>query len=104
MSLAPVDRLPSLPDAICARVVARFHAAGFTAELIAEAERFAPGLLLAPRLPLLRWWLARRPEPGARLARLFKYDEALAAGDAGDALGADLASALTDAGILASSA
>jgi len=104
MSLAPVDRLPSLPDAVCARVVARFHAAGFTAELIAEAERFAPGLLLAPRLPLLRWWLARRPEPGARLARLFKYDEALAAGDAGDALGADLASALTDAGILASSA
>ena len=101
MSLAAVDRLPALSDAVCARLVARFHTAGFIAELIAEAERFAPGLLLATRLPLLRWWLARRPEPGARLARLFKYDEPLAAGDASDALGAELASALTDAGILA---
>jgi methylase of polypeptide subunit release factors len=101
MPLAAVDRLPSLTDAFCARLIARFQSAGFTPELIADAERFAPGLLLAPRLPLLRWWLARRPEAGARLARLFKYDEPLAAGEATDALGADLASALTDAGILA---
>ncbi len=104
MSLAAVDRLPSLPDAVCARLIARFQAAGFTRELLAEAERFAPGLLLAPRLPLLRWWLARRPEPGARLARLFRYDEPLAVADASEALGPDLASALTDAGILVASA
>ena len=101
MTLASVDRLSALPDAVCARLVARFQATGFTAELLAEAERFAPGLLLAPRLPLLRWWLARRAEPGARLARLFKYHEPLAAGDASDALGPDLAGALTGAGILA---
>jgi SAM-dependent methyltransferase len=101
MTLAAVDRLPLLTDAVCARLIARFQAAGFTAELIAEAERFAPGLLLAPRLPILRWWLARRPEPGARLARLFKYDEPLAGAEANDALGPELASGLTDAAILA---
>lgn len=100
MSLAPVDRLTALPDSVCAALITRFEGAGFVPELLAEAERFAPGLLLAPRLPLLRWWLARRPEPGARLARLFKYDEPLATNDARGALGADLAGALTDAGIL----
>src|SRR5262249_61003578 len=101
MSATPLDRLAPLPDAACAGLIARFRDTGFSTALVADAERFAPGLLLGPRLPLLRWWLARRPEPGARLARLFKDDEPLPVDDVHDALGADLAGALGAAGGLA---
>src|SRR5215510_3839618 len=104
MSVADHDRLAALSDAACARLIARFRETGFSPEIVADAERFAPGLLLGPRLPLLRWWLARRSGPGARLARLFKYEEPLPIDEAHDALGEDLAGALVDAGILALSA
>jgi SAM-dependent methyltransferase len=104
MSNAALDRLGALSDAACAGLIDRFRAAGFTDELVNEAARFAPGLLLGPRLPLLRWWLSQRPEPGARLARLFTYEEPLPAAEAREALGAELADALVRAGILAPSA
>src|SRR5262252_8910356 len=101
MSAAACDRLAALPDAACASLIARFRAVGFSPELIAEAERFAPGLLIGPRLPLFRWWLSRRPEAGARLAPMFKYEDPLPLAEADDALGPELARALADAGIVA---
>jgi SAM-dependent methyltransferase len=101
MSAAAHERLATLPDAACAALVARFREAGFSPKLVADAERFAPGVMLWPRLPALRWWLSQRPDPGARLARLFKYDDPVPVEDAHDALGADLAGALVEAGILA---
>jgi SAM-dependent methyltransferase len=95
-----IDGLSGLPEAVCAGLRAHFAAAGFSAALIEEAELFAPGVLLGPRLPLLRWWLGRRPEPGAALARLFTYQDTLSDGEARAALGPDLFDPLLDAGVL----
>jgi hypothetical protein len=71
---AALDGLARLDEKVCAALRARLADVGFTAALIAEAEAFFPGVLRGPRLPLIRWWLERRPEAGATLARLFLYD------------------------------
>jgi SAM-dependent methyltransferase len=101
MSAAPIDGLSLLTDATCGDLRAHFAAVGFTPDLITQAELFAPGLLLGPRLPLLRWWLEQRSEPGAALARLFVYHDALPSADARSALGAELTDALIAAGVVA---
>jgi len=93
-----------MTGAVLGDLRARLASSGFSLSLLMEAERFAPGMLRAPRLPVLRWWLGRRPEPGAALARLFACDDTLSGADARDALGAALLGALVEAGILATGA
>lgn len=101
MSLAPLDGLDRIGDPACGRLRSRLAEVGFVAELVAEADAFFPGALRLPRLPLVRWWLEQRPEQGARLARLFVFDGALAEYEAREALGAELLDALFEGGVLA---
>jgi SAM-dependent methyltransferase len=92
--------LARFTDAMCAELRARFARAGFTVELVTEVESYWPGVLRPPRLPVLRWWLARRDGAGALLARLFAYDDTLTGADAAEALGTELLDALVLTGIV----
>ena len=74
---------------------------GYTYDTIAAAERVAPMQLDAVRLPLVAWWLERRPGPDAVLARLFAYDGRVPIGAAAGALGDGVLEALLGAGIVA---
>jgi SAM-dependent methyltransferase len=100
MTLVPLDGLPRLPDDVLAALLARFRATGFDAALVGEADAYLPGVLRQPRLPLVRFWLEQRPEPGAALARLFVFDDTLAESVASHALGPELFSRLANAGIV----
>jgi SAM-dependent methyltransferase len=101
MTPASLDGLRLLDDLACERLRTRFRAAGFGAELVAEADASLPGTLRAPRLPLVRFWLERRPEPGAALARLFVFDATLTEAEAREALTPEHFELLLDAGVLA---
>ncbi|HEX6278098.1 MAG TPA: methyltransferase [Polyangiaceae bacterium] len=101
MILASLAGLQHLTDDACERLRARFRTAGFGAELVAEADAFIPGALRSPRLPLVRFWLERRREPGAVLARLFVFDATLDETEARDALSPELFEELVLAGVLA---
>ncbi len=99
-ALPPLDGLAKISDESCALLRERFRTVGFVPELVAEAESFFPGALRSPRLPIVRWWLERRPELGAALARLFVYDDTLTEMVARNALGPELLACLLDAGVL----
>jgi methylase of polypeptide subunit release factors len=101
MGLPEIEGLSRMPDALLGDLRARLASSGFSPALLIEAEQFAPGTLREPRLPLVRWWLGRRPEPGAALARLFVYDDALPEAVVRDALGGALLGELVEAGLLA---
>jgi SAM-dependent methyltransferase len=98
-ALAPVEAIERLPDADLASVRGAVVASGYAFDTLAEAERVAPHQLDAVRLPLVRWWLARRPDRAALLARLFAYDDRVPAGAAAAALGDAALRTLCDAGI-----
>ncbi len=98
--LAPLDGLLGLSDATLTELRTGFAASGFSLALLEQTEAFVPGVLREPRLPLLRWWLARRPEPGAVLARLFVYEDTLNLDELRSVLGATLVDALVAAGVL----
>lgn len=100
MTLPGLEGLLRITDDDCAALRSRFRTAGFTSELVAEADAYLPGVLRRPRLPLVRFWLEQRSEPGAALARLFVFDDALGESVARDALGAGLFWRLLDAGIV----
>lgn len=100
-SPAPLDGLARLDAACCAELRRRLAEVGFTSALIAEADAFFPGVLRGPRLPLIRWWLERRAETGATLARLFLYDDTLAVETARESLTRALFDRLVEAGVLA---
>ncbi len=101
MTLASLDGLRRLSDDTCAALRARFRSSGFSQELVAEADAYLPGVLRPPRLPLVRFFLEQRQEPGAALARLFVFDDVLAEDAAKEALGPALYDALLDAGVVA---
>jgi SAM-dependent methyltransferase len=98
--LAPIDGLDRLSEPTCAALRARLAAAGFTTEWLAGSERIAPGEIEAARHPLVHWALARRAGPAAALARLFCYADEVPARLVDEALGADLAAALREAGVV----
>jgi len=101
---APVDGLARLDAASCTELRRQLAQAGFTATLVAEADGYFPGILRGPRLPIIRWWLEHRPEPGASLARLFLYDDTLATDTARAILTPALFARLVAAGVLAETA
>ncbi|HEY6099835.1 MAG TPA: PqqD family peptide modification chaperone [Anaeromyxobacter sp.] len=99
--LPPVEPIARLPDTALEdlrRAVAR---SGYAFETLAAAERVAPQQLDAVRLPVVHWWLERRPGPDAVLARLFAYEARVPIGAVRGALGEALVDALARAGILA---
>jgi SAM-dependent methyltransferase len=98
--IASIQGLSRLPDDVLRDWRERFEALGFDERLIGEAERIAPRQFDAVRLPLVQWALARRDEPGARLARLFVYDDAVSRERLEAILGAASTAALLDSGIV----
>ena len=100
MTLPPLDGLLRITHDACAALRARFRSAGFDKALVGEADAFLPGVLRQPRLPLVRFWLEQRPGPGAALARLFVFEDALTESAANDALGPELFSQLVEAGVV----
>lgn len=97
---APLDGLRGLQPAICSALRLRLLEAGFTSQLVAEADAFYPGTLRGPRLPIVCWWLGKRAEPGAALARLMLYDDRLPQQQTRELLGSELFEALFGAGVL----
>jgi SAM-dependent methyltransferase len=77
MTLPPLAPLVEIPDAALARWKAGFIKAGFTGEILGLAEKVAPALFDPLRLPVVLWFLERRGDPAAHLARLFVYDDAV---------------------------
>ncbi len=73
---------------------------GYSENIVFEAERVAPAQLDAVRLPLVHWWLERRGDPAALLARIFEYGGGAPARDVRGALGGDVSEALVGAGVL----
>jgi SAM-dependent methyltransferase len=102
-ALPPIEPIARLPgetiDALRAAVVR----SGYSYDTLAAAERVAPMQLDAVRLPLVAWWLERRPGPDATLARLFTYQARVPIGSVAAALGDGILDALVGAGILAAS-
>ncbi|MBV1857652.1 MAG: 50S ribosomal protein L11 methyltransferase, partial [Nannocystaceae bacterium] len=68
--------------------------------MLAKAEGIAPRQFDAVRLPLVQAWLTDQPGPGAVLARLFVYRDALDRGDVTRALNPELAGVLEACGVL----
>jgi len=100
VTLAPLDGLARVTDDACAALRARFREVGFDQKLISEANAVLPGIHKQPQLPVIRWWLERRPEPGAALAGLFTYGDTLPETAIRRALGDELFDVLYQAGIL----
>ncbi|HVR21278.1 MAG TPA: methyltransferase [Polyangiaceae bacterium] len=100
MPLPSLAGLDPISGDTCEKLLARFRFTGFTSKLVSEADGFFSGTLRAPRLPIVRFWLERRPEPGATLARLFVYDATLGETEARDALSPELFEHLLDAGVV----
>jgi methylase of polypeptide subunit release factors len=100
VTLAPLDGLAQVTHDACAALRARFREVGFDPKLIAEADAVLPGIHKQPRLPVIRWWLEQRREPGAALARLFVHDDTLPEAVVRRALGNELFDVLHRAGVL----
>src|SRR5262249_10965512 len=86
-----------------AEIRSRFRELGFLPEVLAAAESVAPGQLDAVALPLVRSVLRQRGDPGAWLARLFTYGEALPGVAAREHLGPGPVAALLRSGLLVES-
>jgi SAM-dependent methyltransferase len=99
-TLAPLEPLAALGDQVLPALRARLTASGYTQEIVFQAEAVAPAQLDSVRLPLVQWWLARRPGPEWMLARLFAYADAVPAREVRAALGEPLAAELQVAGAL----
>jgi len=76
----------------------RLGVGGYTQTIVEDAERIAPGLFDAIRLPIVRWRLAQRSDDAAVLARLFEYADDLPAEDVTRILAPDLVATLLEAG------
>ncbi|HZJ52764.1 MAG TPA: methyltransferase [Myxococcaceae bacterium] len=100
MRTPPIDGLETLTDADLASLRERFQRLGFVPEVLARAESVAPGQLDVVSLPLVRWTLRARGEPGDRIALLFTYGDAVSAAEVSSDLGQGLVRSLVDAGVL----
>lgn len=98
--LLDLEALSSLPDRQLASLREALRNAGYDARMLAKAEAIAPRQFDAVRLPLVQAWLADQSGPGAILARLFAYRDALAREDVTRALNPELAAALEACGAL----
>src|SRR5262249_19582817 len=103
MGLPPVNELGALDENSLAEIRSRFRELGFLPEVLAAAESVAPGQLDAVALPLVRSVLRQRGDPGAWLARLFTYGEALPGVAAREHLGPGPVAALLRSGLLVES-
>ena len=92
--LLDLEALSSLPDRQLVALREALRTAGYDARMLAKAEAIAPRQLDAVRLPLVQAWLADQSGPGAILARLFAYRDALGRDDVTRALNPELAAAL----------
>jgi SAM-dependent methyltransferase len=99
--LPPIEPIACLSDAALDSLRSAVARSGYTFDTLAATERIAPLQIDAVRLPLVHWWLRRRPEPEAILARLFTYEDSVPAGAVAAALGESLLEVLRGAGILA---
>ncbi len=100
MRTPPIDRLEVLTDDALAALRERFRTLGFLPEVLGRAESVAPGQLDAVSLPLVRWTLRARCEPGDRMALLFCYGDSVPAAALAADLGPALARDLVEAGVL----
>jgi SAM-dependent methyltransferase len=100
MRTPPIDALEVLTDELLAALRERFVALGFLPEVLGRAESVAPGQLDTVSLPLVRWTLRARGEPGDRMALLFCYGDAVPAARLSEDLGPAGVQALVDAGVL----
>ena len=98
--LPPIEPIGRLADAELDALRLAVARSGYTFETLAAAERVAPMQLDAVRLPLVHWWLERRPEPAAVLARLFAYQARVPIGAVAGLLGGSLTEILVGAGVL----
>lgn len=100
MSLPPTAPLRELASDTLAAFRARLAGAGYDHAVVHEAESLPGAPVRYGRSPVVRWWLARRNEPRADLARLFAFDEALPEERVTTLLGSELVAALLGAGFL----
>ena len=101
MALAPVERLPDVPDALCAALRRRFEEVGFDRRMLSVAADGPAALFEGLRLPLAQAILeAHDDDRGARLARLFAFGGAVPEQRVRDALGGVDGDALLEAGVL----
>ena len=100
MRTPPIDGLETLTDADLAALRERFQGRGFLPDVLARGESVAPGQLDTVSLPLVRWTLRARGEPGDRMALLFCYGDAVSAAEVSHDLGAGLVRTLLAAGVL----
>ncbi len=98
--LLDLEALSSLPDRQLVALREALRTAGYDARMLSEAEAIAPRQFDAVRLPLVQGWLAGQAGPGAILARLFAYRDALGRDDVTRALNPELAGALEACGVL----
>ncbi|HEY6006580.1 MAG TPA: hypothetical protein VIV57_27115, partial [Anaeromyxobacter sp.] len=95
-----IEPIACLPDAALAALRDAVARSGYTFDTLAATERIAPLQLDAVRLPLVHWWLERRPGPEAVLARLFTYEGRVPVGAVAAALGDSLLDVLRRAGVV----
>lgn len=100
MPLASQEKLDRLDETTATALRDRLRACAYDAAILDRCERIAPGLFDPVRLPLVRWHLERTDGPGAVLARLFAYADALARPAVEQALGEGLTRALLEADVL----
>jgi len=100
MRTPPIDRLEVLTDDALGALRQRFRDLGFLPEVLGRAESVAPGQLDTVSLPLVRWTLRARGEPGDRMALLFCYGDSVPAAALSRDLGADGVRELVEAGVL----
>jgi methylase of polypeptide subunit release factors len=102
MPPASIAALSTLTDEQCAALRARLREVGFTPKILAYAESVAAGIFDPMRLPLVRDALLERGDHAGALAALLVYGGTVPRGAVVAALGAGLASALCEAGVLRS--
>ena len=100
MRTPPIDALEVLTDDALAALRERFRDLGFLPEVLGRAESVAPGQLDTVSLPLVRWTLRTRGEPGDRMALLFCYGDAVPTATLSRDLGQVLVRELVEAGVL----
>ena len=100
MPLHSIAQLASLSDATLDALTAALRAHEFDAGVTAAISQIAPMVSEGPRIPVVRWHLERRPEPGLRLALLLCYRGELARDEVERLLGAGIVRELLGAGVL----